>query len=116
MWTLAAGLLLLCVGLFAAVAQAQSPSTDATLSGLALADADDNVISLTPAFATATKSYTASVANGIDEIAVTPTVNEGITTVEYLDADDMGIADHEDFYDGDDQVNNKHRMMTFNHA
>ena len=75
-------------------------STDATLSALALADADDNVISLTPAFATATKSYTASVASGIDEITVTPTVNESNATVEYLDADDMAIDDADITEDG----------------
>ena len=75
-------------------------STDATLSGLALADADDNAISLTPAFAIAAKSYTAAVANGIDEITVTLAVNESNATVEYLDADDMGIDDADAVEDG----------------
>ena len=94
MWTLA-----VC-GLFGEGAQAQSPSTDATLSGLALADADDNAISLTPAFAIATKNYTASVANGVDEMTVTLAVNQSNATVEYLDADDMGIDDADAVEDG----------------
>ena len=93
-WTLA-----VC-GLFGEGAQAQSPSTDATLSGLALADADDNAISLTPAFAIATKNYTAAVANGVDEMTVTLAVNESNATVEYLDADDMGIDDADAVEDG----------------
>ena len=102
--------------LFAEGAQAQSPSTEPPERSCIRGRGRQCDQPDAGAFAISTKSYTASVANGIDEIAVTPTVNEGITTVEYLDADDMGIDDHEDFYDGDDQVNNKHRMMTFNHA
>ena len=69
-----------------AVTNSSTVSADATLSALALADADDTAISLSPTFATATTSYTASVANGIDEITITPTVNESHATVAYLDA------------------------------
>ena len=69
-------------------------STDATLSGLALENADDdNAIALNETFATGTKSYTASVLNGVDEITVLPeTTNDG-ATVEYLDGSDAAIAD-----------------------
>ena len=46
-----------------AVTRAIAISSDATLSGLALKDAADSAITLSPAFATATKSYTALVVN-----------------------------------------------------
>ena len=48
--------------------QPEPPSTDAALSDLVLSD-------VTLAFASATTEYTASVANGVDETTVTPTVN-----------------------------------------
>ena len=48
--------------------QPEPPSTDATLSGMTLSD-------VTLAFASTTTDYTASVANGVDETTVTPTVN-----------------------------------------
>ena len=48
--------------------QQEPPSTDATLNGLTLSD-------VTLEFASATTGYTASVANGVDETTVTPTVN-----------------------------------------
>ena len=69
-------------------------STDATLSALALEDAaDDSAITISPAFGSGTTSYTASVDNDVDEITITPTVNESNATVEYLDSSDTGIAD-----------------------
>ena len=69
-------------------------SSDATLSALALADAsDDSAIAISPVFASATTSYTASVDNDVDEITITPTVNEGNATVEYLDSSDTEITD-----------------------
>ena len=49
--------------------QPEPPSTDATLSGLALSD-------VTLAFASATTGYTVSVANDVDETTVTPTTND----------------------------------------
>ena len=52
------------------VTRAEPPSTDATLSGLALSGVNFG------AFDPATTGYTASVANGVDEITVTPTVND----------------------------------------
>ena len=69
-------------------------SSDATLSALALEDAsDDSAITISPTFASGTTSYTASVDNGVDEITIKPTVNEGSATVEYLDSSDTEIAD-----------------------
>ena len=64
-------------------AQEPPPSTDATLSGLALSD-------VTLAFASSTTEYTATVANDVDETTVTPTTNDdGATYVVKLD----GVAD-----------------------
>ena len=68
-------------------------STDATLSALALADNDGNAVSLNPSFATGTTAYTASVANSVSSITLTPTVNESHATVEYLNASDAAITD-----------------------
>lgn len=51
-------------------------STDATLSDLAPGSG-----TLTPAFASGTTSYTASVANSVNSITVTPTVNESNATI-----------------------------------
>ena len=69
------------------------PSDDATLSGLALKDAaDDTAIDLNETFATATKSYTAGVANSIDEITVEPASDHN-ATFGYLDASDMALTD-----------------------
>ena len=49
--------------------QEPPPSTDATLSSLALSD-------VTLAFASSTTEYAASVADGVDETTVTPTTND----------------------------------------
>ena len=69
-------------------------STDATLSDLELQDtSDDSDIALSPTFATTTLSYTAMVANDVDEILVDPTTNDDSATVEFLDADDNAITD-----------------------
>ena len=56
-------------------AQEPPPSTDATLSGLALSD-------VTLAFASSTTEYAASVADGVDETTVTPTTNDDEATYE----------------------------------
>ena len=58
----------------AAPVQQQPPSTDAALSGLALSGVDFG------AFDPATTAYTASVANGVTQTAVTPTTNDGGAT------------------------------------
>ena len=59
-------------------------STDATLS---------------PAFASGTATYTASVANSVDEVTVTPTTNHASPTVEILDTDDNELDDADDMED-----------------
>ena len=63
-------------------------STDATLSNLSLSDG-----TLTPAFASGTTSYTASVGNAVSQITVTPTKSDRDASVEYLDASDATITD-----------------------
>ena len=61
-------------------------SSDATLSALALANAsDDSAIAISPLFASGTTSYTATVVNGVDEVTIEATVNEGSATFQYLD-------------------------------
>ena len=81
-------------GLSAVFTVEASASTDATLSGLALENADDDsTIALNETFATGTKSYTASVLNGVDEITVLPETTDDGATVEYLDGSDAAIAD-----------------------
>ena len=75
------------------------PSTDATLSGLSLGTG----VTLSPAFASGTATYTASVANSVDEVTVTPTTNHASATVEILDTDDNELDDADDV-DDDFQV------------
>lgn len=54
----------------------RAPSTDAALSGLTI---DAGI--LDPTFAPGTTTYTAAVANGVDEISVTPTAASGTATL-----------------------------------
>ena len=63
-------------------------STDATLSDLTLADDDGNAISLTPTFVSATTSYMASVANGIDAVTLTAMTNDSNAMVAITSDDD----------------------------
>ena len=67
-------------------------STDATLSGLAVNDGSTDV-PLTPTFASGTTSYTASVANAVAELTVTPTTTDDGAAIKYLNASDMTLAD-----------------------
>ena len=72
----------------------RASSSDATLSDLELADAsDDSSISLSPAFASDTTSYTARVANGVTRATIAPTVNASGASVEYLDGSDAALTD-----------------------
>ena len=62
-------------------------STDATLSALTATSSDSaagtfGALTLTPTFAAATTGYTASVANSITHVKLTPTVNHASATVE----------------------------------
>ena len=70
-------------------------STDATLSGLSLGTG----VTLSPAFASGTDTYTASVANSVDEVTVTPTTNHASATVVFLDTDDNELNDSDDMED-----------------
>ena len=63
-------------------------STDATLSGLMLADNNDAAVTLNPAtFVPASLDYTADVANGVPSVMVTPIVNDGGASVTVASAD-----------------------------
>ena len=63
-------------------------STDTALSALTLSDG-----TLDPAFASATTSYTASVANTVTSVTVTPQTSDPSATVGYYDAGDAAIED-----------------------
>ena len=65
-----------------------TPSTDATLSGLTVTAGGSDLVT----FVSGTTSYTASVANTVAEVTVTPTNDSG-ATFEYLDASDMTLDD-----------------------
>ena len=71
-------------------------STDATLSALSLGTG----VTLDPSFDSDTYSYTASVANSVDEVTVAPTTNHGEADVEYLDSSDATLADADSMEDG----------------
>ena len=64
-----------------------SQSNDATLSGLTATSSDSasgtfSALTLTPVFAAATTGYSASVANSVTHVKVTPTVNHAGASVE----------------------------------
>ena len=86
--------------LIAVKAMAAPASTDATLSGLALADADDNAVSLNEMFSATSTAYTADAANAVETITVTTTTAHASSTVEFLDADDMELDDADGTEDG----------------
>ena len=69
----------------------RTTENNATLSGLVVNDGTTD-LALTPTFASAVTSYTASVANAVDEVTVTPTKATG-ATVAYLDASDDELVD-----------------------
>ena len=73
-----------------------TPSTDATLSALSLGTG----VTLSPTFASDTYAYTASVANSVDEVTVTPTTTDSDATVEYLDSSDAALADADSTSEG----------------
>ncbi len=73
-------------------------STDATLSGLALTAGTDTV-DLNETFASATEDYTASVANAVDTIALTPSFTDSGASVTEVTLGGTAIADT-DFTDG----------------
>ena len=64
-------------------------STDATLSGLTVTGGGSDLVT----FVSGTYEYDASVANTVDEVTVTPTLNDTTATIEYLDGNDATITD-----------------------
>ena len=72
------------------------PSSDATLSALALTWDDAGTatdIALNPGFNTSTTSYTAGVASGVERITIRETKGDGGATVVYLDGTDTVLTD-----------------------
>ena len=65
----------------------RAASNDATLSGLTLADSNASAIALTPAFASATTNYTATVAGNIDAVTLTAAKNHSGATVQFIEPD-----------------------------
>ncbi len=66
------------------------------LSALAVTDPGGNEISLTPAFTSGTLSYTATVANGVDEVTVSATAADENAEAAYLGTDaDTGANGHQ---------------------
>ena len=74
---------------------APAVSDAATLSALALTDASNNAVALDPAFASATTSYNATVANSVSRIKVEPTANDSNADIEYLDDSDATLPDED---------------------
>ena len=67
-------------------------STDATLSDLELEDDSGTAITLSPSFVSGTTTYTAQVINSVDEITITPTVNDTTTPATYEVQNNAGTA------------------------
>ena len=57
-------------------------------------------MTLSLAFASGTDTYTASVANSVDEVTVTATENHASATVEILDTDNLALTDADSTEDG----------------
>ena len=69
-------------------------SNDATLSNLVLQDAsDDSVLTLDPAFDSATLEYGATVGRGVGEITIIPTPNDTDADYEVQDGDGTALTD-----------------------
>ena len=68
--------------------EVSSDTDDATLSALSLSSG-----TLDPVFASGTTSYTASVANAVSSITITPTQRNTNATLSYRDADDQVLDD-----------------------
>ena len=68
-------------------------STDATLSDLELEDNTSTAITLSPSFVSGTTTYSAGVVNSVDEITITPTVNESNASYEIQDNAGTALTD-----------------------
>ena len=75
-------------------------SSDATLSGLEVADAAGNPIELDDDFAPDMFAYAATVANAIVRITVTPTADPADATIRYKDGADALLTDADPDADG----------------
>ena len=74
--------------------QPRQAATDATLSALVLQDAsDDSTVLSNPSFLPATTDYTASVTRDVDEITITPTLNESNASYEIQDGTGTALTD-----------------------
>ncbi len=91
-WTQDSNSLLIRVNGSAASGDPPPLSTDATLSGLSLGTG----VTLSPAFASGTDTYTASVANSVDKVTVTATENHASADSEIQDADGNALDDADD--------------------
>ena len=70
----------------------ETPSDNATLSGLAVNDGSSD-LALSPTFAPDTTSYTAYALMAVDEVTVTPTTLNSNAMIAWLDGNDMALAD-----------------------
>ena len=68
-------------------------STDSTLSGLALETRDGTAVAFSPAFATETLSYTASVDAAVNRLSIKPVTTGDGATIEYLDGSGTTLED-----------------------
>ena len=78
-------------------------STDADLSDLVLDDAS-NTIMLDPVFEKGVFVYSATVANSVSQITVTPSKSDANASVAYLDGADMKLMDADPDLDGHQMV------------
>ena len=79
------------------------PSSDATLSALDLTWDDGGTatdIALDPVFDASTTAYTASVANGVDQITIAGTKSDSGARVDYFDGSDSALTDADGNADG----------------
>ena len=67
-------------------------SADATLSGLTVYDGSSN-LTLSPAFASGTETYTATADSDIAAVTVTPATTDADATVAWLDSSDAALDD-----------------------
>ena len=70
----------------------ETPSENATLSGLAVNDGSSD-LTLSPAFASDITSYTAWVPRAVDEVTVTATTLHPNAMIAWLDGSDMALTD-----------------------
>ena len=64
-----------------------------TLDALAVEDSSGNAVAIDPAFFSGTTAYSATVGNSVTRIKVTATKTDSAATIDYLDGNDMPLAD-----------------------